>query len=227
MTPHSDNLPQPRDLRGVQCASPCDHAAAKMWADFIVAYKSHADNWPAYHDIRNLARAYLERAAGQQQPVAVEIRRSSEEYQTAMRQLDAIAAALGMQDTDDDMAEEITKHLARIDELLSANNAEVERRRDIDRRWAEERARSQMEAEAPRSRINANGREALARDREHLTISGTFQSDKYPWCPAGFVPLKLTDSMARDLLLIYARRRAEVDKEFERDLVEALDRTKA
>ncbi len=108
-----------------------------------------------------------------------------------------------------------------------ANNAEVERRRDIDRRWAEERARSQMEAEAPRSRINANGREALARDREHLTISGTFQSDKYPWCPAGFVPLKLTDSMARDLLLIYARRRAEVDKEFERDLVEALDRTKA
>ncbi len=59
--------------------------------------------------------------------------------------------------------------------------------------------------------------------REHLTVNYEFQSDKYPWCPAGFVPLKVTDPMAGDLLLQYAHRRREVDGEFSRDLIEALD----
>ena len=65
-------------------------------------------------------------------------------------------------------------------------------------------------------------REELAEGRDHLTVTGTFQSDKYLWCPPGFVPLKLTDPAARDLLDEYARRRGAIDPEFNRDLREAL-----
>lgn len=67
------------------------------------------------------------------------------------------------------------------------------------------------------------GREELMPGRDHLTIHQNFQSDKFPWCHAGFVPLKLTDQDARDLLRAYARRRGRTDKQFERDLLEALD----
>ena len=65
-------------------------------------------------------------------------------------------------------------------------------------------------------------REPLADGREHLTVTNEFQSDKYPWCPAGFVPLKITDPMAVDLLQQYAEKRRSVDAEFTRDLREAL-----
>ena len=58
--------------------------------------------------------------------------------------------------------------------------------------------------------------------REHLTVTNEFQSDKYPWCPAGFVPLKVTDPLAMDLLSEYADRRKVIDAEFTRDLNEAL-----
>jgi hypothetical protein len=68
----------------------------------------------------------------------------------------------------------------------------------------------------------AQQREALAKGHAHLTISGKFQSDKYPWCPAGFLPLKLTDAKARDLLIIYANRRGLEDGEFGGDLLAAL-----
>lgn len=64
--------------------------------------------------------------------------------------------------------------------------------------------------------------EPLAEGREHLTVSGEFRSDKYPWCHDGFVPLKVTDGMAQDLLAEYARRRATVDAQFSRDLLQAL-----
>ena len=67
-----------------------------------------------------------------------------------------------------------------------------------------------------------SGREKLKDGRDHLTVTGTFQSDKYEWCHAGFVPLKITDPMACDLLLEYALRRKEVDVEFTRDLTEAI-----
>lgn len=66
-------------------------------------------------------------------------------------------------------------------------------------------------------------REELVLDRDHLTDTGTFQSDKYPWCPPGFVPLKLTDPAARDLLREYAKRRGQMDQAFRRDLLEALE----
>lgn len=56
---------------------------------------------------------------------------------------------------------------------------------------------------------------------EHL-IDGEFQSDKYPWCKRGFVPLKLSDPMAHAVLWEYARVRESVDKEFAEDLREAL-----
>jgi len=56
---------------------------------------------------------------------------------------------------------------------------------------------------------------------EHL-ISGEFQSDKYPTCPRGKVPLSTKDPMAQDLLWKYAQRRIKIDPEFSEDLKFAL-----
>jgi hypothetical protein len=53
-------------------------------------------------------------------------------------------------------------------------------------------------------------------------VNGKFQSDKYPTCPAGKVPLSVEDPMAQDLLWQYAIRRASVDREFAADLQECL-----
>ena len=58
----------------------------------------------------------------------------------------------------------------------------------------------------------------------HL-IGGEFQSDKYPTCPRGKVPLSTKDPTAQDLLWQYAQRRRAVDAEFATDLEKAL-RTK-
>jgi len=55
----------------------------------------------------------------------------------------------------------------------------------------------------------------------HL-IDGEFQSDKYPSCPRGKVPLSVKDPTAQDLLWVYAQRRRAVDAEFSDDLEEAL-----
>lgn len=55
----------------------------------------------------------------------------------------------------------------------------------------------------------------------HL-IDGEFQSDKYPTCPRGKVPLSTGDPMAQDLLWEYAQRRRAVDPEFSNDLEAAL-----
>lgn len=55
----------------------------------------------------------------------------------------------------------------------------------------------------------------------HL-IGGKFQSDKYPTCPAGKVPLSTKDPTAQDLLWEYAQRRRAVDAEFAADLEAAL-----
>jgi hypothetical protein len=55
----------------------------------------------------------------------------------------------------------------------------------------------------------------------HL-VNGDFQSDKYPTCPAGKVPLSTKDPMAQDLLWEYAQRRRKVDAEFSDDLEAAL-----
>lgn len=63
----------------------------------------------------------------------------------------------------------------------------------------------------------------LKEGREHLTVTNEFQSDKYPWCPAGFVPLKMTDPMAIAVLRKYAYLRRTIDFEFSRDLHDALD----
>jgi hypothetical protein len=51
---------------------------------------------------------------------------------------------------------------------------------------------------------------------------GTFQSDKYPTCPAGKVPLSVKDPSAQDLLWEYAQRHRAKDPEFSSDLEEAL-----
>lgn len=53
-------------------------------------------------------------------------------------------------------------------------------------------------------------------------VNGEFQSDKYPTCPPGKVPLSVKDPMAQDLLYQYAQRRRAVDAEFADDLKEAL-----
>lgn len=55
----------------------------------------------------------------------------------------------------------------------------------------------------------------------HL-INGEFQSDKYPTCPPGKVPLSVKDKTAQDLLWVYAQRRRSVDAEFSEDLETAL-----
>lgn len=55
----------------------------------------------------------------------------------------------------------------------------------------------------------------------HL-IDGEFQSDKYPTCPRGKVPLSVKDRTAQDLLWEYAQRRRLVDAEFSDDLEAAL-----
>lgn len=55
----------------------------------------------------------------------------------------------------------------------------------------------------------------------HL-VNGQFQSDKYPTCPPGKVPLSIKDPTAQDLLWTYAQRRRSVDAEFSADLETAL-----
>ena len=57
---------------------------------------------------------------------------------------------------------------------------------------------------------------------DHI-VDGQFQSDKYPWCKPGFLPLKITDPMAEKPLRIYAEYRKEIDPEFSRDLIKCLD----
>lgn len=58
--------------------------------------------------------------------------------------------------------------------------------------------------------------------RPHIDERGEFQSDKYPTCPAGKVPLSVRDESAQDLLWEYAQRRRVVDAEFADDLEFAL-----
>jgi hypothetical protein len=52
---------------------------------------------------------------------------------------------------------------------------------------------------------------------DHI-VDGEFQSDKYPTCPRGRVPLSVRDATAQDLLWEYARRRRTVDAGFSDDL---------
>lgn len=56
----------------------------------------------------------------------------------------------------------------------------------------------------------------------HINADGLFQSDKYPTCPPGKVPLSVGDKTAQDLLWTYAQRRRAVDAEFSDDLEVAL-----
>jgi hypothetical protein len=56
----------------------------------------------------------------------------------------------------------------------------------------------------------------------HINEDGFFQSDKYPTCPPGKVPLSCRDATAQDLLWEYAQRRRAVDPEFSADLETAL-----
>ncbi len=57
--------------------------------------------------------------------------------------------------------------------------------------------------------------------RPHI-VDGEFQSDRYPTCPRGKVPLSVKDATAQDLLWEYAQRRRVVDSEFADDLEFAL-----
>jgi hypothetical protein len=59
-------------------------------------------------------------------------------------------------------------------------------------------------------------------DHHSHIVNGEFQSDKYPTCPPGKVPLSTKDTTAQDLLWIYAQRRRAVDADFANDLERAL-----
>ncbi len=74
-------------------------------------------------------------------------------------------------------------------------------------------------APAPEPASEAKGQIIPA--RPHI-VDGEFQSDKYPTCPRGKVPLSVKDSTAQDLLWEYAQRRRSVDAEFSGDLEFAL-----
>lgn len=60
------------------------------------------------------------------------------------------------------------------------------------------------------------------RDRDHVTPDLEIQSDKYSWCPPGFVPLKLTDPDARRVLRLYAKMHEPRDPDFAHDLLECI-----
>lgn len=53
-------------------------------------------------------------------------------------------------------------------------------------------------------------------------VDGEFQSDKYPTCPRGKVPLSVKDPDAQDLLWEYAQRRRKIDEEFSEDVETSL-----
>ena len=54
----------------------------------------------------------------------------------------------------------------------------------------------------------------------HLTEDKKFKSDKYAWCPEGFLALKFTDPIAQEAILLYADETN--DKELAEDLREAV-----
>ena len=64
-------------------------------------------------------------------------------------------------------------------------------------------------------------------NREHINADGEFQSDKYPWCKPGFVPLKLSDPDARIVLAQYCVMRRLKDPSFSQDLQWAIYQEKA
>ncbi len=60
--------------------------------------------------------------------------------------------------------------------------------------------------------------------RPHLTQRGVFRSDKYKWCPPGFLALKLTDVTAQPWIWGYAQLRGVIDQEFREDIHYALNK---
>jgi hypothetical protein len=75
----------------------------------------------------------------------------------------------------------------------------------------------------PQHSASLRGRLAPQHDAGHPhLIGGEFQSDKYPTCPRGKVPLSVKDETAQDLLWQYAQRRRIVDAKFAADLETAL-----
>ena len=51
----------------------------------------------------------------------------------------------------------------------------------------------------------------------HINKDGEFKSDKYKWCPPGFVAFKFTDELAWEPIMDYANRTK--DKELAIDLI--------
>jgi hypothetical protein len=58
----------------------------------------------------------------------------------------------------------------------------------------------------------------------HIDKNGRFQSDKYPTCPPGKVPLSTRDKKAQPLLWAYAQSHRAIDAEFSDDVETALGR---
>ena len=55
----------------------------------------------------------------------------------------------------------------------------------------------------------------------HIDVNGNFKSDKYVWCPPGFLALKFTDSNARLSIRAYAA--LTDDKGLAEDLITVCD----
>lgn len=94
----------------------------------------------------------------------------------------------------------------------------------LDRLLTERCAERGIDPDVLRANLNAYCDDAAKKRTAtgpHL-IDGEFQSDKYPTCPRGKVPLSVKDPTAQDLLWQYAQRRRVVDAEFAGDLEAAL-----
>lgn len=61
-------------------------------------------------------------------------------------------------------------------------------------------------------------------DHTHLTDDGNFKSDKYDWCPEGFLALKFTDHNARVALTVYAELIKNIDHQLSQDILDVCAR---
>lgn len=58
----------------------------------------------------------------------------------------------------------------------------------------------------------------------HIQIDGQFKSNKYDWCPTGFLALKFTDPKAELALRAYAQETDNI--ELSKDILQGLENVK-
>lgn len=118
--------------------------------------------------------------------------------------------------------DDLRTHVSAVERMLKERDAEVQTLREAVRAITKVRDEQANRLDAMELNRFDETRAATMPGRPHITTNGEFQSDKYPTCPAGKVPLSVKDPAAQDLLWEYAQRRRVVDAEFSADLEFAL-----